>query len=130
MRTYIKYNYLIILLIIVIITIYYYNNENFKCKKSTIDNPFKNYLLYNTDEIDDKNCNIKDNKERYNYELNLYKNLDDLYDMDNSYRHFYTMPITNTINNIEEYGNWLYKKEGSCKIDGLNCLNFVDLRYQ
>jgi hypothetical protein len=63
------------------------------CKKSTPDNPFANYLL--TDNPDDPPaCAYDDHKDlvRENFNRNLFRNPEDLFEKQNSQRQFFSMP--------------------------------------
>jgi hypothetical protein len=64
-----------------------------QCKKSTPGNPFANYLL--TDNPDDPPaCAYDDHKDliRENFNRNLFRNPEDLYEKQNSQRQFFSMP--------------------------------------
>ena len=63
------------------------------CKKSTPENPFANYLL--TDNPDDPPaCPYDDHKDliRENFNRNLFRNPEDLFEKQNSQRQFFSMP--------------------------------------
>lgn len=63
------------------------------CKKSTPQNPFANYLL--TDNPDDPAaCAYDDHKDliRENFNRNLFRDPEDLYEKQNSQRQFFSMP--------------------------------------
>tara|TARA_B100000795_G_C22803805_1_gene443522 strand:- start:889 stop:1560 length:672 start_codon:yes stop_codon:yes gene_type:complete len=89
------------------------------CVLPSDNNPFMNILL--TDKRDRKpacktirNKKIKklvDNK----FGQGLYKDINSVYDRENSQREFYTMPSTTTPNNQGDYANWLYKTPKTCK---------------
>ena len=91
--------------------------------KSTADNPFMNVLL--TDYVDNPNRpsagNIDDNKVkeevRKNFNFGLYKDVDDVWDRNNSQRQYYSMPNTEIPNDVENTAH--------CKDGNLNsCLKY------
>jgi hypothetical protein len=44
-------------------------------------------------------------------------------------RAFITMPITSMVNKRKDFLNFIYEPKLNCKIDGVNCEYFRDLRY-
>src|SRR3989338_7992832 len=94
--------------------------------KSTADNPFMNVLL--TDYVDNPNRpsagNIDDNKVkeevRKNFNFGLYKDVDDVWDRNNSQRQYYSMPNTEIPNDVENYRQWLFGNTAHCKDGNLN----------
>jgi len=75
----------------------------------------KNPLFYN-------NKNIL-NKINNKFNINLYKDLDDIFDKNNSQRQFYTTPITTIPNDQGKFANWLYNKNKTCKEgNGYQCV--------
>lgn len=105
-----------------------------ECVEPTKDNPFMNFLL--SDYMDDpkrpKACAVDDNSEQItnNFNYNLYRDVDDLFDKKNSQRQFYTMPVTTNPSKQKEFAEWLYKVPETCKTDQVNCLRYEDLRYK
>jgi hypothetical protein len=71
---------------------------------------------------------IKDEIEE-NFSFNLYRDIDDLFDKNNSQRQFYTTPITTIPNDQGSFARWLYEVPSTCKEDQENCLRYEDLRY-
>jgi hypothetical protein len=63
------------------------------CRKSTKENPFANYLVGDPLDIDAA-CPYMDQKNEVdsNFNHNLMRNVDDLYDTQNSQRQFFSMP--------------------------------------
>jgi hypothetical protein len=63
------------------------------CRKSTKENPFANYLVGDPLDIDAA-CPYMDQKKDVddNFNNNLMRNADDLYDTQNSQRQFFSMP--------------------------------------
>lgn len=105
------------------------------CKLPTEHNPLMNRDIT---EFGNENipaaCNADDEdvKEniKINFNQNLFRNVDDVWEKENSQRQFYTLPNTGIINNQTEFAKWLYKIPDSavCKIDGSACLRYEDLR--
>tara|TARA_B100001093_G_scaffold501616_1_gene553506 strand:- start:642 stop:1196 length:555 start_codon:yes stop_codon:yes gene_type:complete len=89
--------------------------ETFKkqdVKTPTPHNPFMNSLPGETPElssevtnnISDENQSLIDNNIREAFNLNLYQNLDDIFGKENSFRQFFTMPISDQTS----FAKWLY----------------------
>ncbi|AYV82178.1 MAG: hypothetical protein Homavirus13_7 [Homavirus sp.] len=105
------------------------------CRKPTKDNPFMNpdVTEYNNGDppaacnADDDD--IKDDM-RLNFNHDLFRDVDDLWERKNSQRQFYTMPNTAVPNQQQEFAEWLYKIPKTCKEDGINCLRYEDLRFK
>ena len=97
------------------------------CRKPTIDNPFTNIVF--TDYLDSGNlaepCNIDNddvqNKMQNLYNSSIYRNLEDVWERENSQRMFYTMPIQTVPNSQTDFANWLYKTGPSCKENTQYC---------
>lgn len=109
--------------------------EKATCRKSTKDNPFMNPPVTdfnNGDKPEACNANDEDIKENieYNFNADLYRDIEDLFNVKNSQRQFYTIPNTSIPNNQVEFANWLYKTEDTCKEDQLQCLRYEDLRFK
>ena len=89
------------------------------CVLPTDENPFMNVLL--TDKRNRKkacssvrNKKIKklvDNK----FSQGLFKDINSVYDRENSQREYYTMPATTIPNNQGDFADWLYKTPKTCK---------------
>jgi hypothetical protein len=106
----------------------------------TINNPFTNIAF--TDYLDYGNlaepCNIDDedlqNKMQNLYNSSIYRNIDDVWERENSQRMFYTLPIQTVPNSQSDFANWLYKTGPSCKENTQNCTyyqspNMTSMRY-
>lgn len=97
------------------------------CSRPNRDNPFMNLLLsdikYNPEHIA---CNpsesIKsDINQKFDY--NLYRDIGDVFNRDNSQRQYYTTPSTTLPNDQSRFANWLYKIPTSCKSgNGIDCV--------
>lgn len=90
-----------------------------KCSVPTNDNPFMNFLV--TDKRDKKpacpsynNPEIKEVMED-KFNRKLYRDINSVYNNENSQREFYTMPNTQAMNKQTELGEWLYKTPKTCK---------------
>lgn len=105
------------------------NNDYVKntCRKPTVDNPFTNIVF--TDYLDSGNlaepCNIDDddvqNQMQNLYNSSIYRNLEDVWERENSQRMFYTVPIQTVPNSQTDFANWLYKTGPSCKENTQYC---------
>jgi hypothetical protein len=102
-----------------------------KGRKPTVENPFNNIVF--SDYTDSLNmaepCNIddKDVKEMQNlYNSTIFRNIDDVWERENSQRIFYTMPIKTVPNDQTNFANWLYKTGPSCKENSQNCTYYED----
>jgi hypothetical protein len=108
-----------------------YNIQPAVCKDTvktepTVDNPFMNFNQITSNRnknpapILHDNPNVqKDIKDKFNF--NLYRDVSDMYDRNNSQREFYTMPVTEAVNNQTEFANWLYNTGPTCKEKTINC---------
>jgi hypothetical protein len=85
------------------------------CREPTLENPFMNPNIteFNTDDAPPVACNaededIKDNV-RVNFNHNLFRDLDDVFERENSQRQFYTTPNTGVPNNqVDGFAHWLW----------------------
>lgn len=109
-------------------------------RKPTIDNPFTNIVF--SDYLDSGNlaepCNIDDddipNQMQNLYNSSIYRNLEDVWERENSQRIFYTVPIQTVPNSQTDFANWLYKTGPSCKDNTQYCTyyeapNMISSRY-
>ena len=91
--------------------------EKEECVKPTLNNPFMNVML--TDYVDNPNrgpaCENVEEQIREGFEYNLYKDVDDVWERNNSQRQYYTNPSTTIPNDVESFANWCYKVPYSCK---------------
>lgn len=103
------------------------------CTPPTRNNPFMNVLMNEwadnparpaACEYDGVDQEVEDN---FNY--NLYKDIDDLFEKNNGQRQFFTMPYTTIPNDQGSFARWLYDVPSTCKEDQENCLRYEDLRY-
>lgn len=96
------------------------------CRKPTKDNPFMNPNIYdyNNGHIPVA-CNVEDDDIKediaVNFNHELFRDVDELWERKNSQRQFYTIPNTAVPNNQKEFANWLYKTRPTCKEDHAFC---------
>jgi len=112
--------------------------ENYKrntCRRPSVDNPFMNPSVadFNNGDVPVA-CNsfdedINDNM-IVNFNDNLFRDVDEVWERENSQRQFYTVPNTAVPNQQTEFANWLYKVPATCKENNTNgeCLRYDDLR--
>lgn len=108
-------------------------NENYKknkCRKPTADNPYMNIVF--SDYLDAANvpepCNSDQTKDdsQYLYNSTVYRNIEDVYERQNSQRLFYTLPITTIPNKQGEFADWLYKTGPQCKENTSKCTYYEE----
>lgn len=105
------------------------------CRRPTPDNPFMNPDITEFNNGDQPQaCNVDDadinDEMRVNFNHNLFRDIDDLWERENSQRQFYTTPNTSIPSRQTEFAEWLYKIPKTCKEDGANCLRYEDLRFK
>lgn len=110
--------------------------EKAMCKKPSKDNPYMNSLLNDIStypELQPSACNADDediqNKITDCYNEDLYRDVEDLFERQNSQRQFYTVPQMYP-NDQKSFAEWCYKNDNICKVDQSNCLKYEDLRYK
>jgi len=148
-----QYVYIPIIAIIIIIMLYYIQKkdkvDNIQeefcrgdkcnnidiCQKPTKGNPFMNVTMADLMDNPDRPpaCMATDRtiKEEIdeNYNYNLFKDVDDVFDRGYSQRQFYTMPSTTIPNEQTTFAKWLYKLPETCKENQSNCLKYEDIRF-
>lgn len=108
--------------------------QNATCRKSNRDNPFKNPPITDfNDGVKPVACNDDDEKMeniviQHNFNADLYRDIQDLYDVKNSQRQFYTVPVTSIPADQPSFANWLYGQNETCKTNQTKCLRYEDLR--
>lgn len=106
----------------------------FSCRKPTKDNPFMNPPIsdFNKDVPSACNSDDKDISDKIvkSFNSDLYMDIDDVFDKQNSQRQFYTVPNTGIPNNQIEFAKWLYLSPVTCKEDQEQCLRYEDLRFK
>jgi len=138
-------NVLLIPLFVALVTLYIYKFntvqkveekvEGFEvptCTMPTDDNPFGNTLLTDVGIYKERKeaCLYEDVEEDVKHRFNkgLYKDVNDLYDKNNSQNRFFTMPNTNEFGikhgDTNKFANWLYNTaQSTCKEDTGQCTN-------
>ena len=103
--------------------------EKMFCRKSDINNPMGNVLIYTKEDELEYNICPNENIE-HNLRFNIYNNRKDLFLRKNNIRQFITMPSTYYPNDIDNVKNNLYYfNKSSCKLNGTNCMYGEDIRY-
>ena len=102
-----------------------------QCRKSTIDNPMGNVLLYTPiSEQNDELCPTDSKTINDNLTYNIYYDSKDLFKTEENIRSFYTMPSQTNPNNIDKFKSYLYNLDNpTCKIDQINCMYNEDIKY-
>ena len=92
------------------------------CVEPTRENPFMNVLLTDYEKHPERSeaCKTYDNpdmKERVEDEFNynLYRDVSNIFNRNNSQRQFYTNPATSIPNRQGDFVNWLYNRPETCK---------------
>tara|TARA_A100001015_G_scaffold243848_1_gene279020 strand:- start:717 stop:1379 length:663 start_codon:yes stop_codon:yes gene_type:complete len=96
------------------------NSDAQGCKLPTKTNPFMNptFSDYESGNLM-KACNSYDNsvvrsmEEEY-FNNDLYRDVSDIFNKENSQREFYTMPVNSIINDSIKFANWCYKTPPTC----------------
>ena len=101
--------------------------ENGDETEPTTNNPFMNINLITDKRDKPKAVDYYDNKEikkdvtnRFNF--NLYRDVSDLYNKNNSQREYYTMPSTTIPNEQTSFAKWCYRSPPTCKEDTIRCV--------
>mgnify|MGYP001197949185 CR=1 FL=1 len=107
-------------------------NDNKKdCIQPTKHNPLMNITIpeYGT-EGRKKICSNNNDLIEQKFNINLYKDIGDVYENQNSQRQFYTTPITTIPNDQDGFAKWLYGPLNSCK-DGnkQRCVDNISNRH-
>lgn len=105
------------------------------CQVPTFDNPYMNPLQqdFSNDRVKLPACRlenegVEDGINHY-FNENLYKNAEDLFEKKNSERQFYTVPATTVPNDQIKFAEWLWKEADTCKYNGIQCLEYEDIRF-
>ena len=93
-----------------------------RCVKPTRDNPFMNVLLtdYENNPRRGEACKTYNDKEteaqmKKDFNYNLYRDVSNIFNRNNSQRQFYTNPGTSIPNRQGDFVNWLYNRPETCK---------------
>jgi len=106
-----------------------------ECRAPSVNNPFMNPLVSDYgNENDPVPCNSDDEeiKKEVNISFNkdLYRDVEDLFDVKNSQRQFYSIPGSTNPPDFVGFANWAYRPEQICKVDQDKCLRDEDIRYK
>ena len=110
--------------------------EETKCVEPTKDNPFMNVLLTDYEENPNRaeacstyNSPKTEKKMMSEFDYNLYKDVSNIFNRNNSQRQFYTNPATSIPNRQGDFANWLYNRPKTCKEgSGNQCIANVEYR--
>lgn len=98
--------------------------DNDTCKPPTDNNPFMNilptdYKDENGDQVTNfvPSCSYNEvgDEVKDSFEKGLFKDVNDVYNRENSQRQFYTVANNNVPNSQNEFASWLYAKDEVCK---------------
>ncbi len=111
------------------------DHQKSTCRRPTVDNPFMNPYITDYNNGDPPAaCNADDEEIKdemtVNFNHELFRDVDELWERENSQRQFYTIPTTAIPNNQVEFAKWLYYIPKTCKEDQNNCLRYEDLRFK
>lgn len=107
------------------------NNIINACRKSTVDNPTGNVLLYTPqEELNQSFCPLQEKEMDKNIKYNFYFDSKDIWQKKNNMRPFITMPSQSHPNDLDKFTTYLYNfKAPACKTNAVNCMFNEDLRY-
>ena len=104
-------------------------NDN-SCTLPSVNNPFMNINTITDKRDKPKACesyndnNIKKKIEN-NFNFNLYRDVSDLYNKNNSQREYYTAPSTTIPNDQMSFAKWCYLSPPTCKEDTIRCVPYT-----
>jgi len=123
-----QYTYKVLYLFIFILVSTYFLKQNYQqkedfltqeyksqCQTPTKENPFMNILVPEMNTATRKKaCPLEEaqTKVEEHFNTNLFRDIDDIWERNNSQRQFYTMPNTENPNNQELFAKWLYGTHG------------------
>jgi hypothetical protein len=104
------------------------------CRRPTVDNPFMNPTINDYDkESVPEACNVDDDQIKDSittcFNKNLFRDVSDVFEVENSQRQFYTVPQINPPDQTK-FANWLYNTDDICKVNNSKCLKYEDLRFK
>ena len=101
-----------------------------QCQAPTQDNPFMNGLAGDNPTRPEA-CKTQEAQETAKAFLdhNLFKDVNDIWEENNSQRQYYTNPSTTYPNDREAFTDWVFATPYACKSGDMNhCLEYEDLR--
>jgi hypothetical protein len=101
--------------------------KNISYTQPDIENPFMNPLPFDNRKrppaVNTLNDNIKQAEIEIMFDHGNYRDVNDIFDKNNSKRQFFTIPYTTFPNNQSSFVNWLYKMPLTCKEgNGAQCV--------
>jgi hypothetical protein len=101
-------------------------------QQPSAENPFMNVLLSDNKQrppaADIEDPFVKEQMEKH-FSQGLYRNVDDIWDRNNSQRQFYSTPSTTIPNDQDAFARWCYSTPYTCKDGNLSrCLKYEDVR--
>lgn len=102
--------------------------NSLECRQSTRENPFANMLVSEYGkELPAKPCQYDDIKEdvEKNFNIGLYRDLDDPFNKNNSQREFMTVPNGGQPPDTRAFAEFLNGPKGNCKSDNAACTGFL-----
>jgi hypothetical protein len=102
------------------------------CVTTTLQNPFMNLLPADPRDRA-SSCSSIDNPElanqvEANFNNNLFKDVDDIYNRRHSERQYYTMPNNKAANDQGKFAQWLYGGPPTCKESTSQCISNIENR--
>lgn len=93
------------------------NFVNQVCQPPTTNNPFMNALPFDKRSRSNACPVNEENKNKIEsiFNVNLFREVGDIFNKQHGQRQFYTMPSTTYPNNRDKLGDWLYKTPPTCK---------------
>jgi hypothetical protein len=101
------------------------------CVRPTVDNPFMNFNYITDSYKRPPGCKafLYDDKQSFklkkqindSFNYNMYRDVSDLYNKNNSQREFFTMPWTTWPNDQTSFAKWCYRTGPTCKELGVKC---------
>ena len=99
------------------------------CKAPTKNNPFMNGDVEEIGKYTPVACNADDEDIKSQisdaFNENLFKNMTDLFELKNSERQFYTVPVPNGIPDTVKFAKWAYGGRRNCKVDQKDCVSVL-----
>lgn len=99
-----------------------------ECQDPTSNNPFSNVLMSDYTENPDRapacSSELKSKEIKDKFNDGLFRDINDIYERENSQRQFYTTANTMIPNDQVNFAKWLYKKDNTCKSDPSTCTGF------
>lgn len=101
------------------------NDRGETCRRPTDDNPFANPMP--GDPMDSPPACLYDEVKddiKQKFERGLYKNMNDIFDTENSRRQFYTIPNTKFPNEQTKFAKYLFSQGPNCRSNPTSCTGY------